>query len=392
MGQWLSCAVFFAPSPSAAASAFSFSQSSIPSKDTPHSHKTPSAPKAINRRAAATLGTESTLVDSATQHSTTTFTQSTTQNHDSSLLSISPPPHHRRYLSSAPFSASASASPPAASDVSSPQPQYGHVRSSSASSSLVGCGSDGSVGGSDAYPVFANMTRTSSQVDDIIEEVIEPAPASTPSYTSTVTHQPRSLLKPSEEQEDVEESEGEARSARLVPLQPSTRQLLSPRSVLAFMIVSNGGDSDTADEASWDDEVEEMDDDDSENEDELAVDGVSMRDMLASLPTTSTTFISPFPSAAMPSYSSLPSLPSASSFRPTTRHTTHTNSLSYPSLTALVASHNTPTRSSRQRKYSIANDEATGGGVWYDGESLVVPTRPTRSTQQQQYSSVVAGC
>ena len=195
------------------------------------------------------------------------------------------------------------------------------MRSSSASS---GSSTTGLISETahEAYP--AMLVRTSSHVDDIIEEVVEQSSPSSPCVTP-----PRSTTRPSIERqmEEAEDSVVDARCASLTP--HNAARVLSPRSVLAFMIVSNGGECQTADESSWEDEVEEMSD---ESDDESSL---SMRDILASLPTTSTTFVSPLPSTLHSSYPSVPSLlPSASSLRPSLRYSTA--SLSYPSLAMLA--------------------------------------------------------
>ena len=315
MGQWLSCAAVSTPGSVASSS----STSNAPAT-TKHVSLQPSA-AAINRRAATS--TESTLVDSATSHSVTAFPLSTTNSFASSHLSVSPP-HHRRYLSapsSLPYSAFAPSSPPPT--VPTPPPQLTYMRSSSASSCSSTCGLVSDSAAVEACPGV--LARTSSHVDDIIEEAVEQSSPSSAAITP-----PRSTTRPSIErqmEEAAEESVADARCALLTP--PHATRVLSPRSVLAFMIVSNGGECETADESSWEDEVEEVSD---ESDDESTL---SMRDILASLPTSSTTFISPFPSSTLQSYPSAPSLlPSASSLRPSMRYSTA--SLSYPSLAVLA--------------------------------------------------------
>lgn len=230
------------------------------------------------------------------------------------------------------------------------------------------------------------MTRTSSHVDDIIEEVVEPTP-SPPSYTPPPLPHVRSM-QPSIEQQQMEEAEeagGEARCATLGPL--STPHVLSPRSVLAFMIVSNGGECETADESSWSEEVEELEE---EEEDDMG--GLSMRDILASLPQTSTTYLSPFPSTSPP-YSVPSLLPSASSLRTSSRYTA--TSLSYPSLTVL-ARHSLRQQRHQHQSVQQANvldsseeeEEEGGCGEWSDDSRVAVSTR---SMAQWTRTSVASG-
>ena len=243
----------------------------------------------------------------------------------------------------------------------------------------------------DVYPTTL-MTRTSSHVDDIIEEVeilsevVEPTPSPpSPPYTPPAHPHVRST-KPSIEQQQMEETEeavGEVRCASLSPL--DAPRVLSPRSVLAFMIVSNGGECETADEGSWEDEVEEMEEEDEEDE----VGGLSMRDILASLPKTSIPYSSPFPSATA-SY-----LPSASSLYPSSRYAS--TSLSYPSMTALARRTLRSPQHEQQHDVEQADVQAgyedeveyEEGGHWCDDDSCVATS--TRSISAAPLASVVSG-
>ena len=228
----------------------------------------------------------------------------------------------------------------------------------------------------DVYPAVL-MTRTSSHVDDIIEEVVEPTPSPpSSSYTTPPQLHTRST-KPSIEQQQMEEAEeavGETRSASLTTL--NSPRILSPRSVLAFLIVTNGGECETADESNWENDVEEIEDSDDDDDD---MGGLSMHDILASLPQTTTSYISPFPSIVT-SYPSAPSLlPSASALRPLSRHPA--TSLSYPSLTVLARhtrreQHLQQTVEREEAKLNDEEDECESGASshWYD-DSRVASTR-----------------
>ena len=243
------------------------------------------------------------------------------------------------------------------------------------------------------YPTIV-MTRTSSHVDDIIEEVVEPVP-------SPSSPQQRRSTKPSIEQQqqqqqldEADELVGEVRCATLSPLSP--QRALSSRSVLAFLIVSNGGECETADESSWeDDDVEEIQDDEDEDEDEVG--GLSMRDILASLPTTATSFIAPFPADA-PSY--VPSLlPTASSLGPaSSHHHSAATSLSYSSITAALARHTARQPQQQQggmMEQAVVDDsedeesyEDGEGGDWRDDGCVAQSTRAIHSAA---WTSVASG-